>query len=1196
MMRINYLFTLMIGLLFGSGLHSQEELAYVSNTANRVSTISDAKPLTVVLRELEDRYDIHILTQSSLVSDKIISHRIDHDQTADEALGALLDKTGLQFRKIGGTNYVLEQGEIREVKIPALVTEVLLSEKPEVLVTATGMVTDEEGEPLIGVNVQVKGAAKGTSTDFDGKFELTGLAEDAILVFSYIGYQTQEVAAGAGNLGTVVLFADAQTLDEVVVTALGIKRAERSLGYSVGKVDGKDMNETTQGNFLSVLSGKVSGVQISQMDGLPGASMNIVIRGTTSLNNDNQPLFVIDGVPVNNYLNNIYKGADMGNPISDINQSDIANISILKGASAAALYGSRAGNGVVLITTKSGAGRDKGLGVSYNTSYVWDQPYNYVDVQTKFASGKTGTHVLEEGQNENWGPMMDVGDKYVQWNSDGVAVPLVSYPNRFKDFFQTGTNFTNNVAIDGNYDKGNFRLSFGNVNSGGIVPNTDYNRTSFNLNSQYRVNDRFRVTANMGITGSGSGSRPNIDGGRDSPVRSLYEMGANINIMDLRDYWEPGLEGIQQRKYKYKQNNAWFLAYENTIGFTRDRVVSKFQLDYDLTPDLSIMARYTRDGYTQENESKKAFSTYGLFNGGYNLLSTNRKENNMDVILSFEKQLNDDFNFNALAGFNRLDQFTRRIQNNAEEMVIPQLYTISNGVPGTVTYQSQIYEKYLYGAYGMASLGYRDMIYLELTARNDWSSTLPSDNNSFFYPSASLSALVSEMLPMPNWVTLLKLRGGYAQVGNDVGPYQLAQYFSVAADWGENKRLYMGGTLRNANLKPEIATSTEVGFDLRLFNSRVGLEATAYRVQNENQILHIGLPVESGATSKLINAGLIESTGFEVGLNLTPIQTESFTWDMGFSLTRNRTKIVELAEGIEYFNFGEVQGAKFRTYIGGTLGDIFEEPLLTVKDQSSEYYGFPLLTGSGRYQSDSDPNNLVKIGNYNHDFVLGIQPTLSFKNFSLYANIEWRQGGEFYSESLMFMANNGQTEASLSGAPYDKNRGIEEQILENPDFYFGQWIGGRNAEYGGFEWPGNKPSGHDASFNAGVRQGTDAEGNVVYIENLGGPDTKWVNPYTAHRYDVREFPSRNIYDATYVKLRELSLTYSFEKNMISRLKLQGLSLSVVGNNVFQWVAAGIDIDPERAFKLSGSQWVQGYEYYNIAPWTRSLGFKLNIEF
>src|SRR5690606_5946886 len=385
--------------------------------------------------------------------------------------------------------------------------------------------------------------------------------------------------------------------------------------------------------------------------------------------NDTYSLYIVNGVTEKNILNKIYKGADMGNAISDINQNDIASISVLKGASAAALYGSRAGNGVILITTKSGANREKGLGITFNTSYIFDQPYNYVDVQNKFASGKTGTHVLEESQNENWGPALDAGENWIQWNSGGQPAPLISYPNRFEDFFQTGSSFTNNVAINGNYDKGNFRLSLGNANQSGVIPNTDFRRTTFNLNSQYNVNDRLSISANINITGSGSDSRPNIDGGRDSPVRSLYEWGSNINILDLKDYWEPGQEGILQLKYKFKQNNPWFLAHENTIGFNRDRNVAKFQLDYDLTDDLSVMARYTRDAYVQENEAKKAFSTYDFFNGGYNLVNLNRQENNIDFILSYDKRFNEDFSFNAFAGFNRLEQHSRNIENNANELV-----------------------------------------------------------------------------------------------------------------------------------------------------------------------------------------------------------------------------------------------------------------------------------------------------------------------------------------------------------------------------------------------------------------------------------------------------------------------------------------------------------------------------------------------
>ncbi|GAA5225290.1 SusC/RagA family TonB-linked outer membrane protein [Membranihabitans marinus] len=1182
-------------------LQSQEIVAYAGGSFN--STYDNVKEekqsLSSVLKVAERIYDVQILAQSNLIKDVSLTYQIRPEQSLEVNLTSLLKDVGLTYSKIDDQNYVIIRApkiEVVENNIAEQPKLAMVTETVDKTINVSGQVVDESGEALIGVNIFVKGTDQGTATDFDGNFTLENIEETSIIVFSYIGYQTLEVSLENQSVSTVVLMRDSKTLDEIVVTALGIKREQRSLGYSVGKVDGGDLNETTQSNFLSVLSGKVSGVQISQMDGMMGSSMNVIIRGATSLNNDNQPLFVIDGVPVANSLNNAYKGADMGNPIADINQNDIADISVLKGASAAALYGSRAGNGVVLITTKSGANSKKGLGVSYNTSYISDQPYNYFDIQNKFASGKTGTHILEESQNENWGPALDAGENWVQWNSNGEAVPLVSYPNRFKDFFQNGSNFTNNLAINGNYDKGNFRLSIGNANNTGVIPNTDYNRTTFSLNSLYNVTDRLRVSANVSITNSGSDSRPNIDGGRDSPVRSLYEMGANINILDLKDYWEPGLEGIQQLKYKEKQNNAWFLAHENTIGFARDRNVAKFQVDYDISDDLNIMARYTRDAFTQENEAKKAFSTYGLFNGGYNLVNLNRAESNVDLILTYDKRFSDDLSFNAFAGFNRLEQNSRRIENNADGLVVPDLYTISNAIPGTVQYDSDLYRKYLYGVYGMASIGFKDYLYLEVTARNDWSSTLPVANNSFFYPSASLSVLVSEMVDMPSWVSFLKLRGGYAQVGNDVSPYSLAQYFSVANDWGTSKRMYMGGTLRNANLKPEIATSNEIGFDFKVLDSRIGLEATVYKTQNENQILNIGLPVESGATSKLINAGLIESTGVELGLVTTPILTDDFRWDMNFTFTRNRTKIVELADGIEFFNFGSVQGAEFRTYTGGTLGDIYERPLLTVKDESSPYFGYPLLTGNGRYQKDSDVNNLVKIGNYNHDFIVGIQPSVSYKNFSLYANVEWRQGGEFYSETEMFFANNGSTIGSLSGIPYDQSRDIEEQILENPEYFFGNWIGGRNAEYGGFQWAENNPSGHDASFNAGVRQATDADGNIIYIENLGGEGTAWLNPYDAHRYAIREFPSRNIFDATYVKVREVSLTYRFDKSLLEKIKLQNLSISFVGNNLMEWVKAGTDIDPERAFQLSGDSWTQGFEYYNVVPWTRSIGVKLNVEF
>lgn len=1064
-------------------------------------------------------------------------------------------------------------------------------------ISISGRVTDANGAPLSQVSVMEKNTSNGTVTRDDGNFSLSVEDNNAVLVFSIVGYKTKEVSVAGHIRINVTLEADAQDLSTVVVTAMGIKREKRSLGYSVGNINGEELNETPQPNLLNAMSGKVAGVQVSQMGGTTGSSVKVIIRGATSLNNDNQPLFVIDGVPVANQLNNGFSNADMGNAISDLNPDDIANISILKGPSAAALYGSRAGNGVVLITTKSGKGVKSGLGVSVNTALTADVPYKYVPVQNKFASGKSGAHVYEEGENESWGSRLDVGEKWVQWNSNGEAVPLVSYPDRFKDFFQTGLTNSNNIAVSGNYDKGNFRLSAGNVIGKGILPNTDINRMTLALNTTYKLSDKLRATANFNINQSGSENRPNIDGGRTDPVRSLYEEGAQININDLRDYWLPGQEGIKQRKYKEKQNNPWFVAYENPTGYNRDRTVGKIQLDYDITKELGLMVRYTRDAYEEIREAKRGFDNYDQQKGGYELDNIYRKETNADVMVTYKKTFFDDWSLNAYAGASKMEQNYSEMYNVASQLVVPGLYTISNGVPGAVTYSSYKSLKQIYGIYGMASIGYKNLVYLDVTARNDWSSTLPKSNRSYFYPSASLSMILSDMIKMPEWIEFTKLRVGSAQVGNDVSPYSLVQTFSTAADWGTAKRMYMAGQLKNAVLKPEISKSHEAGVEIQFLKNRIGLDATYYITQNRNQVLSIGLPIESGASSKLINAGLVEGRGWDVRLATVPVSSKDFKWEMNFNFSRNRTKIKELAEGIKYFAFVSYSGAEVRTYEGGQIGDIFMLPMLVVKDQSSPYYGYPIVDNAGRYQTDNDVNNMVKIGNFNHDFMLGIQPTITYKSFSLYANIDWRQGGSFYSNSMMFLGNNGQLEETLTGVPYDKSKSLPDQIKANPEAFLGKWVGGRNAEYNGLPWSGAQANirEEDASFNPGVYQ-TIVAGQVTFVENLGGPDTKWLDPFTAYRYSTRPFPDRNTYSATYVKLREVALTYRLPSSFVRSMKMQGASLSFVANNVFQWNAAGIAIDPERAFRQSGGVWNQGVEYYSMMPWTVSLGFKLNVDF
>ena len=1200
LMRISLL-QVCIAVIFASA--SFARVADAQELLNRkISMKIQNQSVITILTGIEKQADIKFTYRPKLLADtKKYNLEVSNERLAD-VLDGLLAPLKIKYRIIG-KQVVLSPMSVSMSPVDGALPNISLEQQSAQVVT--GKVTSsKDGATLPGVNVLLKGSQSGTTTDAAGHYSIDVPGPNAVLTFSYIGFNSQDVVVGNQNNIDVSLVESVETLKEAVVTALGIKREKRSLGYSVGTIEGASLTQTPQNNVLNSMAGKVAGVQISQMGGGVGSTVSMVIRGGGSLNNENQPLFVIDGVPVANKISNGFAGADMGNPISDINPNDIASVSILKGASAAALYGSRAGNGVVLITTKSGAAGKKGIGVSLNTAVVLDIPMQYVQVQNKFGSGKTGAHILEEPENESWGAALDKGEQWVLWNSNGQKVPLVSYPNRFKDFFQTGVTNTNNVSVNGNYDKGNFRLSAGNMTNKGIIPNTDLSRFTLALNTTYNLTSKLRASVNINVTESGSDNRAIIDASRNDAVRSIYETGAQVNINDLRDYWLPGQEGIAQRKYKDKQNNPFYLVYENPTGFKRDRVVSKLQLDYDITKEFSITGRYSRDSYEEILEAKKAWNNFEAVNGAYQLTTNYRKEQNLDLILNYKKNFGKDWSLNALGGVNRLDIYGRSMANSATAMVVPGLYNMNNGAPGAVIYASGLSEKRLYGVYGSASVGFKDMVYLDLTARNDWTSTLPKGNNSYFYPSASLSLLVSEMVDLPHWITFAKVRAGYAQVGNDVDPYAFSQAFnSTPLDWGSAKMMYMGGTRTNQNLKPEISKSKEIGIELKFLQNRLGFEGTYYEKGNKNQVLSIGVPIESGASNRQINAGLVEAKGFELGLSVTPIKTENFSWDMNFTLSRNRTYITRLAEGIKYFNFTSYSGAEVRTYEGGQIGDIFEAPILKVQDQASPYYGYPIVTSGGLYQTDNDVSHLRKIGNFNNKFLMGFQPSITYKNFSLYASVDWRQGGQFYSNTMMFMGNNGQLEETITGESYDPGRSLVDQIKENPDKYLGSWIGGRNAENGGLAWPEGSVEAsrrlQDASLNPGVLSSKDASGNVVYTENLGGPGSKWLDPFSAYRYSHRPFPSKNLYSATYVKLREVSITYRLPRTFVNRLKIQNMSIGVVGNNLFMWTKAGIKgLDPERAFRQDGStgRWTQGVEYYNVLPYTGSLGFKLNVDF
>jgi len=1096
------------------------------------------------------------------------------------------------------------------------------------LQSVTGTVTDaDEGTPMIGVTVMIKGGTQGTATDVDGNFTIEVASPDAVLVFSYIGYQTKEIAVGSQTRIDVSMEQGLFIEHDIVVTALGLSREERSLGYSVERLEGEELTRVTQENVLNGLAGKVAGVTINSTGGT-GSSVSMVIRGATSLSSDNQPLFVVDGVPLISTLNNITEfgsrnPVDYGNAISDLNPDDIADVSILKGPSAAALYGSRAGNGVVLITTKSGS-YGSGVKVSVSSNTVFDQPYKFFGRQYQFAPGffsftpddvPPGTVLtVNEAEGAGAGIELDKGYFAVQWNSprdaNGAQVPmeLRSYPDNVKNFVQTGITSTNTVAISNGTDLMSYRLAYTNMTHRGIVPNSDLFRNNLTIGANMKATDKLSISANVNINNTGSNNRPASNRGTN-PLEWAYKVPASTNILDLKDYWEPGQEGLQQRTpANGLYNNPYFLANEVNNGFNRDRIFGNIRANWQITPNFSFMGRYSLDRFNEKRETKIAPSyTRETNNGAYGVVDLNNSEQNIDVLATYDQTVKD-FSFSLSAGGNVRYSESSFISNSSKSsvgLIVPNVYSVSNIKAGALDFNSARTEKAVYSAYGMANIGFKNMIYLDLTARNDWSSTLPKENQSYFYPAASLSLVADEMFNFGRQVSLVKLRAGWAKVGNDADPYQLFPTYNDIGQWGESTRLSKSGTILTPNLRPEEATSWEAGIDLSLFRNRVRFEGTYYEVDNRNQIIrNIPIAASSGFDRINVNAGLISSRGWELSLGFTPIQRQNFNWDINFNYTRNRTRLDELSDGIDVLRlWSDAKGGAW-TYVGDELGDIYDAKVLTVEDESSPYYGYPIIGGADlEWQDISAENTRNKVGNYNPDFILGFQNRISYRNLSLSFTMDWRKGGQFISQTFRYMAEDASTQYWLDNLINPEGRTgqeLRDWLVANEDIFIKNGfhvVGGPTAEYGGFPEDFSGVVVNDGYFIPGVVQLPDGS----FIENLG-----LNNPLPYLPYIVSypwQFASPSLFDADFVKLREISLSYQLPNSALKRLgNIRDLNISLYSRNVVLWTKAKIAIDPERAFQAEassgnrGTQFKQGIERYNVEPWVLPIGFKLNFSF
>ncbi|WAC10363.1 SusC/RagA family TonB-linked outer membrane protein [Dyadobacter pollutisoli] len=1096
--------------------------------------------------------------------------------------------------------------------------------------TIKGKITAKtDGSAMPGVNIIVKGTQVGTSSDASGNYSITISDQPRqVLVFSYIGHETQEVTVGNESVINISLVEGAETLGEYVVTALGLSREKRSLGYSVGEIDGKDISRVAQENVLNSMAGKVPGVTISSTGGT-GSSVSMIIRGATSLSNDNQPLFVVDGVPIANTLNNVSQigndnRVDYGNAISSINPDDVESVSILKGPNAAALYGSRAGNGVVLITTKSGS-KSKKMTVSVNSNTVFDRPYRYLNMHSKFATGilpftpdnnpyPGGVLMIEEGSAGGVGPELDKGYKAIQWNSpkdangNPIATELVSHPDNVKNFVRTGITTTNGVSIANSTDLVSYRLSYSNMTNRGIIPNSDLFRNSLNMNSSVKLSKNVRISSNIDFSRNNSNNRPATNRGAN-PLQWAYAVSPHIDIRDLRDYWVPGQEGLQQlSQAKGAYNNPYFLAYEVNNGFVRDRVFGNMKADWQITPHLSLMGRYSLDTYREERETKIGNSYTNDSRGAYGVINLSRFERNADFLATYKRDVSD-FSVSISAGGNSRYQKNTDISSatrNGTGLIIPGLFTISNIAPASLSYGNYKSERAVFSVYGLANFGFKDMVYLDVTARNDWSSTLPKANRSYFYPSASLSLLLNQALRMPNQISLLKLRGGVAQVGNDTNPYSLLATLGNAGAWDGITRLSKSGTILLPDLKPEIATSYEYGLDLNMYANKLRFSATYYQVENRNQIIPTKLPGSSGFNSKNINAGLLVSKGLELTLGGTPIDKDGWRLDVNANWSRNRTTIKSLSDGLDLYTlWTDAKGGAW-TYVGDKIGDLYDSEIVTVEDKASPYFGYPILDENGSWQSIAAARTKNKIGNFNPDFILGMQTSLSYKGFSLNMTFDWRNGGDFVSQtyrygesdlkSQRFLDNlinpNGMTGDQLRNYLVDNNK----VIIEGNKFNI---VGGPTAEYGGFPFEYGGNTYNYAVFNPGVIAEYNSEGEITgYTENLGGAGTKYIPYGDNYPWD---FTRAATFDASFVKLREVSLGYDLPSAFVKRIGLQNVNVAVYSRNIILWTKAKIGIDPEMAFQQesgaqAGTQFKQGIERYNVTPWVMPIGFKLGLTF
>ena len=1035
------------------------------------------------------------------------------------------------------------------------------------------VLSQEDGQPIIGAAVKVEGTSTGMLTDVNGRFSLTLPEGKNQITVSYLGYESKTVTAKNGM--RVFLKSDATALDEVVVTAMGIKRSAKALGYSATSLDGNEIAEMRTNDVMSGLAGKVAGVQISTTSTDPGASNSVIIRGISSLSGSNQPLYVIDGVPMTNSAvyssDGLNNGYDFGNGANAVNPDDVENMTILKGAAATALYGSRAANGVILITTKSGK-KQNGIGIEYNGGLQWESVLRLPQFQNDFGMGWYGNKTDDE--NGSWGPKFDgsmlrYGSIY---DNSQKMKSYVAMKNNMKDYFDTGFRYNNSVSFSNATDVTTFYVSLSQIHDDGIIPsNADsYTKYTFSANASQKVKD-VTISANLNYayqknsfvtTGQGGGSMYN----------AIMQTPRDISIAELKDLTDPfNTPGYYYTPYGIT-NPYWVVEnYENKQE--SERFYGKLQLDYDFLKYFKATYRFGLDTQTRHHNSGEP-NLESLFKDTYNYINeastimgalgsvsqqtTRQREINQDLFVTFDMPINNDFNINAVAGFNGNERRSSYLYGYVENLTIPTFFDLTNSAERP-TVEQYTMKRRLYGIYGQAEFSWRNMAYLTVTARNDWSSTLPKENRSFFYPGITASFLFSELLKddLKKIINFGKVRIAWGKTGNDAGVYMTnsvyAQASSGSSGWASSAFPFQktgtnaytaGNTLGSIDLSPEMTTELEFGLNMAFFQNRLSFDVSYYDRKSDKQIFSLAMDPATGYTAMNTNLGEVSNKGIEALVTVVPIRTRDFEWSLTWNFTKNKNKVLSLPEelGGEVNIYGFSGGTGLYAIEGEEMG------IFKAYRTKTDAEGHIIVNANGIPLQTDD---LETVGSMNFDYQMGIGTQLKYKGISLGVDFDIRKGGLLFSRTADISYFTGN---AIQTAYNDRNP---------------------------FVVPNS------------VMQGTDEEGNTIYVENnIALTPTQIYNFWNNGGFLSDE---AFLVDKSYVKLRSIILGWDLPKKWLAKTPLQGARISFFGNNLFVWTpSSNTFIDPE--LTSFGNDLSGNFGEYSANPSSRRFGFNLNVKF